>query len=239
MTGQICDTHRLGMVDYQVAWQLQKQLAAARGRDALTDQLLLLEHPHTYTLGSAGCLDHLLMDEAERAARGVAVYHVDRGGDITYHGPGQLVGYPILRLAVGPGTLRTGVVDYIRQLEAVLIQALATFGVTGQRLPGYTGVWVNWDGVLHKIAAIGVKVTARGVTMHGFALNVNPDMAYFAGIIPCGIDGKPVISLAQVYDGPLAMEQVMDAVETAFGDVLARSLRPGDPALLNALTAQP
>ncbi len=215
----IWQSYHLGVVDYQAAWQLQKDLAQARGQNLRPDTLLLLSHPHTYTLGSSGKYENLLFDEAERAARGISVYEVDRGGDITYHGPGQLVGYPIIQLDVKNQGVRIGVVDYIRELEAVLMRALEDFGVQGERLPDFTGVWVMWQGVLHKIAAIGVKVTVRGVTRHGFALNINTDMSYFKGIIPCGIDDKPVISLAELVGGPVDENEVIEAVENAFAEI--------------------
>jgi lipoate-protein ligase B len=206
----------LDLVDYQAAWALQKDLAAARGQDLLPDTLLLLQHPHTYTLGSSGKRDHLLMSEAELQRHNVTVLDVDRGGDITYHGPGQLVGYPILKLPTNDERMKIRVVDYIRQLEAVILTAIREFGVEGQRLKGYTGVWVDVEGTLHKMAAIGVKVNARGITMHGFALNVNTDMNFFAGIIPCGIDDKPVISLQQLLGQPVDLSQVIAAVDRGF-----------------------
>ncbi|PJF40293.1 MAG: lipoyl(octanoyl) transferase, partial [Phototrophicales bacterium] len=190
-----CSVHWAGCVAYETAWQWQKILAMQRAQDQCLDTLLLLEHPHTYTLGSAGKLEHLLMSEPERIQKGVSVFHVDRGGDITYHGPGQLVGYPILQLETNPKTLRADVVAYIRQLEEVIIESLQYFDIHGVRYPPYTGVWVSYNEVLHKIAAIGVKVNVKRITQHGFALNVHPDMQYFKGIIPCGIDDKPVISM--------------------------------------------
>ena len=215
----IWHSYHLGIVDYQKAWQLQKDLAYQRGQNLCPDTLLLLSHPHTYTLGSSGKYENLLFDDEARANRGISVYEVDRGGDITYHGPGQLVGYPIIQLDINQHGVRIGVVDYVRQLEAVLIQALADFGVLGERLTNFTGVWVQWQGVLHKIAAIGVKVTVRGVTRHGFALNINTDMDYFAGIVPCGINDKPVISLAEILGGVVDEEAVMLAVENAFAEI--------------------
>lgn len=225
-------SYHLGIVDYQEAWQLQKDLAQARGQNLRPDTLLLLSHPHTYTLGSSGKYENLLFDEAERAERGISVYEVDRGGDITYHGPGQLVGYPIIQLNVKDEGVRIGVVDYIRELEAVLIRALEDFGVHGERLPDFTGVWVMWQGVLHKIAAIGVKVTVRGVTRHGFALNINTDMSYFKGIIPCGIDDKPVVSLAELLGGPVDESEVIESVENAFVEIFDVEIQHPHDALI-------
>jgi lipoyl(octanoyl) transferase len=212
-----CEVYRLGQMDYTEAWALQKSRAAARARDECPDALLLLEHPHTYTLGSSGRLENLLMDEAERTRRGVSVYHVDRGGDITYHGPGQLVGYPILRLPNSGGKRSIDVVAYVRQLETMLIEALAAFDIFGERLAGYTGAWVDVNGTLSKVAAIGVKVTAQRITQHGFALNINTDLNYFRGIIPCGIPDKPVTSMAEILGRPVDFAEVMDAVEISFG----------------------
>ena len=214
MTG--CEVLRLGNSAYTDAWALQKSMAEERANHLRPDTLLLLEHPHTYTLGSSGKLEHLLMDEAERLRRGVSVYQVDRGGDITYHGPGQLVGYPIMQLAVSDQKRSLDVGAYVRQLETMLIEVLAGFGISGEPLAGYTGVWVNLGGILSKIAAIGVKVTAQRITQHGFALNVNTDLDYFRGIIPCGIPDKPVTSMAQVLGHPVDMLAVMDAVENTF-----------------------
>jgi lipoyl(octanoyl) transferase len=223
---QNCDVFRLGCVSYTDAWLLQKSLARMRGGDGCHDALLLLEHPHTYTLGSSGKLAHLLFDETELAARGITVHQVDRGGDITYHGPGQLVGYPITRLESHQNDLRADVVAYVRQLEEVLIQALALFGIEGERLPGYTGVWVQVGSRWEKIAAIGVKVTVHRVTYHGFALNVNTDLSYFQGIIPCGIPDKRVTGMKALLGHPVQMEIVTDAVIRAFGDVFQCRLQP-------------
>lgn len=215
---KLLEVFRLGTVAYTDAWAMQKSMAQERAHQQRPDALLLLEHPHTYTLGSSGKLENLLMDETERTRRGVSVYHVDRGGDITYHGPGQLVGYPIVQLPDSdPSPKRSlDVVAYVRQLETMLIEALAEFGIVGERLAGYTGVWVEVDGVLSKIAAIGVKVTAHRVTQHGFALNANTDLDYFRGIIPCGIDDKPVTRIAEILGYPVDFSMVMDAVEKAF-----------------------
>jgi lipoyl(octanoyl) transferase len=176
-----------GTVPYATAWAWQRELVARRQRDEGRDTLLLLEHPRVYTLGRRADRDHILLSDTELERRGIEVLDVDRGGDVTYHGPGQLVGYPILRLA---GV--HGVVDYVRALEWVLIRALAAFGVEGRRSEGFTGVWVG-DA---KIAAIGVRVASGGVTSHGFALNVDCDLDDFGGIVPCGISDRGVCSLA-------------------------------------------
>lgn len=212
------EIRRLGLVPYEEAWALQKSLAAARSKNEIPDTLLLLQHPHTYTLGSSGKRENLLWSEEECQKKGISIFKVDRGGDITYHGPGQLVGYPILQL--GRDSLRADVIQYIRTLEEVLITTLAVFGVKGERLTGFTGVWVNVNGELAKIAAIGVKVTARAITQHGFALNINTDMAYFQGIIPCGIDDRPVTSLQQICSAVQDFEAVTDEVSRVFERVM-------------------
>lgn len=232
-----CTVRRLGLVDYAEAWELQKRLVADRADGHCGDTLLLLEHPHTYTLGRSGKIEHLLMSEAERQARGVSVHWVDRGGDITYHGPGQLVGYPIIAVVshtvhgVESSTQRdripqTDYVRYLRDIEEVLIRALAAFGVRGERAPGYTGVWVGEE----KIAAIGVKVNARGISSHGFALNVCTDLSYFAGIIPCGIQCRGVTSLDRLLGRPVTINEVAEAVVASFGEVFGFEMRASPSA---------
>lgn len=175
----------LGTVDYAVAWSWQRELFLARLEEERPDTLMLLEHPHTYTLGRRATSEDLVYSDAERAHRGIALYEVDRGGRATYHGPGQLVGYPILALGE-----RYDVVAYLRRLERVLIDTVADLGVEARRDPDNTGVWVGSN----KIGAIGVKIT-RGITMHGFALNVATDLQMFAGIVPCGIQDRWVTSI--------------------------------------------
>jgi len=205
---------RLGRVSYLEAWELQRTLVAARQRRAGRDALLLLEHPPVYTLGKRADRTNVLFDADQLARRGIEVVEVDRGGDVTYHGPGQLVGYPILALA---GV--RGVVDYVRALEDVLLRALSALGVTAGRVPGYTGVWVGEE----KIAAIGVRVASGGVTSHGFALNVTPDLTDFTGIVPCGIPDRGVCSLASLgVDADL--EAVAALVTAAFAEVFAATL---------------
>jgi len=218
-------THWLGQVDYQQAWDKQKGMVVARHQDPdLPDELLLLEHPPTYTLGRSGKLENLLLDEAARAAEGLAVYHVDRGGDITYHGPGQLVGYPIFNLKrlhqATYGWSRPDLHRYLRDIEEVLIQTLSHFGVIGWRYPGYTGVWVTVAGEPLKLAAIGIKVSSRGISSHGFALNVNPDMGHFAGIIPCGISDHGVTSLSAILNRELTINELIPPVRKAFETLL-------------------
>ena len=219
---QTCHVLCLGVVPYQQAWDLQAQLAGQIATGELPPTLLLLEHPHTYTFGRRGQSANLLWGQAELKQRGVQVYWVDRGGDVTYHGPGQLVGYPLIPLkpVVMASSGQSGAtilpqadyVGYIRQLEQVLIQALHQFDLPAERIKHLTGVWVKRS----KIAAIGVKVDAHGVTRHGFALNVAPDMSYWQGIIGCGLAGFTVTSMAELLPAPPPMEQVKQAVISAF-----------------------
>jgi lipoate-protein ligase B len=247
----VCEVFRLGQVPYMQAWRLQDRLALAIAAQERPPALLLLEHPHTYTFGRRGHAENLLWDEAELNRRGVEVQWVDRGGDITYHGPGQLVGYPLLHLAsassqADPGRAgepripRVDHVGYVRRLEETLIQALALLGVTGRQVEGRAGVWVQPQAASHrmgfspesfqppaKIAAVGVKVDARGVTRHGFALNVNPGMSYWEGIIGCGLKDAPAASLKDFFDTPPGMGRVMDEVTAAFGTVFGFEMVDG------------
>lgn len=195
---------------YGPAWDYQRELARARRDGIAGDTLLLLEHPHTFTLGRRGKQEHILVGPSELAALGVEVHEIDRGGEVTYHGPGQLVGYPIVKLDRWGRDIR----QYMRNLEEVLIRAIATFGVRGRRIDGLTGVWVGDE----KIAAIGVRV-AFWVTTHGFALNVDPDLGFFQRIVPCGIADLGVTSLQRLLGNPPPMREVEDAVIDAFGAV--------------------
>ncbi len=183
-----CEVRDLGRIGYGEAFALQRGLVERRKAGLIPDQLLLLEHPHTITLGRNGHMENLLAsDEALRSA-GIAFHETDRGGDITYHGPGQVVGYPIVDLK----EWKRDVGAFVRAIEEVMIRALSDFNIAALRVPGCTGVWV--DG--RKIGAIGVHLS-RWVSSHGFALNVNPGMGYFEYIVPCGLR-KPVTSMAQL-----------------------------------------
>ncbi len=247
MIGQ-CSVHWLGVMEYEQAWRLQDRVAGEIAAGQRPPTLLLLEHPHTYTFGRRGHPENLLWDAAELERRGVSVHWVDRGGDVTYHGPGQLVGYPLLPLAPGglnanpggdpggePHLPQADYIGYLRRLEETLIAALWRFGIPAQQIDGLTGVWVqsgskNQQSKINnqkskiinhqsKIAAIGVKVDARGVTRHGFALNVAPNMAYWEGIIGCGLKDTAVASLAGLLDPPPTMAQARREVIAAFGEV--------------------
>lgn len=236
-----CEVRSLGIVPYNDAWQLQKDLAAQRALNQIPDTLLLLEHPHTYTLGRSGHAENLLLKEEEWARRGITVEWVDRGGDITYHGPGQLVGYPILKLGdaiTADGRIPQGdYVGYIRKLEEMLIRTVAQFGIVSGQMKGITGVWVQPDAASRcphcppsaklapsKIAAIGVKVDARGISQHGFALNVHPDMSYFDDIIACGLRDHAVISMADLMMDSPDFQHVKDEVVRQFGSVFQHSM---------------
>lgn len=202
-----------GTVAYATAWDWQRSLTARRAAEQIGDTLLLLEHPRVYTAGRRADPANLVYDDAERTRRGIELFEVDRGGDFTYHGPGQLVGYPILRLA-GPF-----VVDYVRALEDVLIHVAAGYGLDAERVAGMTGVWVGDT----KLAAIGVRVSAGYVTSHGFALNVAPDLTDFEGIVPCGIADRGVASLASL-GVDTTVDEAADRVRRAVVEVLGCTL---------------
>ena len=221
---EACEVWHLGRVPYSDALTLQNRAVEARSRDAIPDQLLLLEHPHTYTLGSSGHDEYLLMPPEELQRRGVEVFNADRGGDITYHGPGQIVGYPIVRLGRDVGGVRAGVVDYLRKVEQVVIDTLAAYGIAGKRIPGLAGVWVDAPEGEAKICAVGVHVNVRAVTKHGFALNVNTDLSYFEGIVPCGIADKGVTSMAQMLGQPVDAGAVASEIVAQFGAVFDRTM---------------
>ncbi len=182
-----CELRDLGRVGYAEAFALQQDLVARRKEDAVPDQLLIVEHPHVITMGRNGRPENLLAPPEALARAGIAFHHTDRGGDVTYHGPGQVVGYPILDLR----EWKRDVVAYVRAIEEVIIRALAGFGLRAGRERGMTGVWVEG----RKIAAIGVHIS-RWITSHGFALNVDADLSYFQYIVPCGLS-KPVTSMRQ------------------------------------------
>ena len=241
----------LGLIEYERAWKLQDEYAAQIAEGARPPTLLLLEHPHTFTFGRRGNAENLLWPPEELMRRGVGVHWVDRGGDVTYHGPGQLVGYPLIPLgSIGVQSLPTlhrsletsdsapgripdaDYVGYVRKLEKTLIIALARLGLVAGQQSGLTGVWVQADVYSRctrcrpedrqkpaKVAAIGVKVDAKGVTRHGFALNVAPDMEYFDGIVACGLADHPVVALSDLLAPVPPMERVKAEVASAFRDV--------------------
>jgi lipoate-protein ligase B len=248
----ICKVFRFGVIEYQKAWHLQNQLAAAIAAGEQSPTLLLLEHSHVYTFGSRGQQEHLLWEQARLQEQRVDVHWVDRGGDVTYHGPGQLVGYPLIPLGQvnrDPDSGKSRIpqadyVGYLRKLEAVLISALAELGIPAGQISGQTGVWVQPDVAsrcLHcppelkqapsKIASIGVKVDAHGISRHGFALNVAPDMSYWRGIIACGLENQNQISLENLLDPAPGMERVIDKVIGAFGAIFGFEMQMNEGVL--------
>ncbi|MBN8864211.1 MAG: lipoyl(octanoyl) transferase LipB [Sphingobacteriales bacterium] len=235
----------LGQIAYKDAWDYQEKLlsenVAIKGRlrkaaeegeptDGLqtTHHLLFVEHPPVYTLGKSGDPAHVLLSEENLAARGIEYFQTNRGGDITYHGPGQLVGYPILDLE----HFYTDIGRYLRNVEEVVIRTLADYGLKGERSAGETGVWLDPDklGKARKICAIGVR-SSRWVTMHGFALNVNTDMDYFSFIIPCGIVGKQVTSLEKELGHAVDAEEVKQKVRHYFEEIFEAELVEADRSL--------
>lgn len=233
--------HWLGRVPYRRAWELQDRLAKQIGEGKRSPTLLLLEHPHTFSLGRQGHLENLLWSEPELSNRGVELIWSDRGGDITYHGPGQLVGYPIIPLGAVDRKAHLPTADYVgylRRLEDTIIRVLAAFGLVSGQIAGKTGVWVQPDVASRcrhcppsarkkpsKIASIGVKVDVNGVSRHGFALNVVPDMSYWDGIVACGLADAPAISLGQLIEPAPRMETVCKGLIDAFGQVFEADMR--------------
>jgi len=203
------EVRRLGTVGYQAALDLQMQLVEERKQGRIPDQLLLLEHPPVITLGARNrnTRSNVLESAETLAQRGVGLFETGRGGDVTYHGPGQLVGYPIIELPPA----RHDVHRYVRDLEELLIQAVSDFGISATRIPGLTGIWVGDN----KLAAIGVRIS-RWVTSHGFALNVSTDLSNFGLIVPCGITDKGVTSMERLMNRTVPMAEVADAVVTRF-----------------------
>ena len=200
----------LGLVDYSDGLRLQGERVAARKAGLIPDTLLLLEHPHVYTLGRNAKKDNILLSTEQLAARGVQIFEIDRGGDVTYHGPGQLVGYPILDLAQH----RRDIAWYMRSLEEVFIAVASEYEIQAGRLGGAPGVWVGND----KLVALGVHIS-RWVTSHGFAFNVNTDLRYFEWIVPCGLRDKGVTSLQKLLGRRVEMEEVAEKVVRHFGRV--------------------
>ena len=231
----------LGLIECERAWKLQDEYASEIAAGSRPPTLLLLEHPHVYTFGRKGHAKNLLWGEEKLKEKGIAIHWVDRGGDVTYHGPGQLVGYQLFSLGKINKENRlpdADYVGYVRQLEKTLIVALARLGIAAGQRSGLTGVWIHADVYSRcprcrpedrakpaKIAAIGVKVDVNGVSRHGFALNVNPDMEYFDGIIACGLAGEPVVSLADLLTDPPSMEKVKQEITAAFGEIFGYEMK--------------
>ncbi len=213
---QVCETSFLGLTPYDQSLALQESLVERRKRDEIPDQFLLLEHPHVITLGRAANRANVLIDDAARVQLGVELFDTGRGGDVTYHGPGQLVGYPIIKLLPGHQDVRR----YVRNIQEVLVRAARDFGVEVEPRDGdYIGVWVGDE----KLAAIGIRIS-RWVTMHGFAFNVATDLNYFRLIVPCGIRGHGVTSLQKLSGHPVEMNAVAESVTRHFGEVFNRRM---------------
>ena len=206
----------LGLIPCAEALALQADLVERRRTGEIPDQLLLLQHPHVITLGTASSRSHVLADEARRRDLGIDLIDVGRGGDVTYHGPGQLVGYPILDLKPD----RKDVHRYLRDLEAVLVHTLAQMGIRGEPVPDLTGVWVEG----RKIGAIGVRVSSGWITSHGFALNVSNDLSYFDTIVPCGIQDVSVTSVSQELGRPVGVADIVGVVSEGFSKIFGRSI---------------
>jgi len=213
----------LGRLDYATALGLQQQVCALRKQEQIGDVLLLVEHPPVLTLGRNAHRAHVVAGDDLLARRGISLFETNRGGDVTYHGPGQLVGYPILHLRGFTPPL--GIIDYLRKLEEVLIRACADYGVLTQRVAGRAGVWTIPGGAVpeKKIAALGVHI-ARGVTTHGFALNVSPDLHDFDLIVPCGIPDRGVTSMEEEVDPAPSLEEMANSVARHFGRVFGRQM---------------
>ena len=202
-----CQIIRLGTVEYHRAWELQVELAAKVHDGAQPNTLLLLEHSPVYTKGRLSKPEHILLSDEELRQKGIGVYEADRGGQVTFHGPGQLVAYPVVDLREWGGPVK-----YVRTLERIIVDSLADFKITAETIDGITGVWV--DGA--KIAAIGVKIS-RGVAYHGFAINVTTDLSYYSHIVPCGIADRPVTSMAKVLGEDVDMGMAQYSLAYQFG----------------------
>ena len=230
------ELRNLGLVDYKAAWDYQENLfeqivsikqenKKRNTRLAKPNYLIFCEHPHVYTIGKSGKESNLLINEEALKSRGAALYKINRGGDITYHGPGQLVGYPILDL----DNFNLSIKNYIYKLEEAMIRSLNTFGINSTRIDGATGVWLDAKHPLkaRKIGAIGVRISQM-VSMHGFALNVNTDLSYFNNIIPCGIQGKSVTSLQNELGRQIAMNEVHNIVLKEFEEVFNNKIKKSE-----------
>ena len=228
-THPICQVTHLGNLEYRRAWDQQLRVAAGVRSGRIPNTLLLLEHPSVYTRGRLGDPSDILLSPQELEARGISVCETDRGGQVTYHGPGQLVAYPVVDLRDWGGPLK-----YVRTLEQVIIQTLSDLEIEAHVLEGLTGVWVK-DA---KIAAIGVKIS-RGVAFHGLSINVNTDLSYYDHIIPCGIEDKPVTSMAQNLGKPVDEELVRYSLAYRFGRGMGFTMVEADAAAVIETLAAP
>jgi len=218
-----CSVIDLGLMGYAEACQLQKRLVAARKAGSIEDVLLFCEHPHVITLGRSGNRSNLLAGDSILRQKGIEYFETSRGGDITYHGPGQVVGYPILNL----GAIKRDVVWYVRSLEEVMIRATADFEIAAQREAGKTGIWVGEGAAAEKLGAIGVHIS-RWVTSHGFAYNVATDLRYFDLIVPCGIAERKATSLEKLLGRCVSLNEVKPRLATHFGEIFSLVMGPAD-----------
>ena len=222
----LCQVFRMGTLEYRRAWDFQVMLAAAVYAGEQPNTLLLLEHPPVYTRGRLSRPEHILLEPEELQKLGIGVFDTDRGGQVTYHGPGQLVGYPVVDLRNWGGPLK-----YVRTLERIIVSTLADFDVSAGTVDGITGVWAE-DA---KVAAIGVKIS-RGIAYHGFAINVNTDLSYYDHIVPCGIEDRAVTSMAELQGGEIDREMVDYSLAYQFGKGMGFHMVEADPA--EVFTAQ-
>ncbi len=220
--------HKEGLIEYKTAWELQKsiftnnfEIKAGRLKGNTSSHLFLLEHPHVYTLGNSGDKNNLLLSNELLKIKGASFYKVERGGDITYHGPGQLVGYPVFDL----DKLGLSIKDFVYNIEEMLIRTVAHYDIVAGRLDGATGVWLepHHPNRARKIAAIGMKISKK-VSMHGFALNINTNLDYFSYIIPCGIEDKGVTSMEKELGKEISMEDVINILVDKFEEVFGIKL---------------
>jgi lipoyl(octanoyl) transferase len=218
-----------GQVPYGAAYAAMHDLAERRAAGEVPDTLILLEHPPVFTAGKRWDPGHLLFDETSLSRMGAELHHVDRGGSVTFHGPGQLVGYPIVHLGPEPD-----VIAYLRNVEEVIIRACADLGVSAERSEGYTGVWAG----KRKLCAIGVRVQ-RDVTLHGFALNCATDLAWFGAIVPCGIADRGITTLTELTGRTITVEETLPVVARRFEDVFGTTLEPAPRELVAAFASQP
>ena len=216
---KICLVYDLGLVDYHKGLLLQERLLNSRKCGAISDVLLLLQHPSVFTMGRSGIVENIIVPEETLVKEGIPVFHTNRGGDITYHGPGQLVGYPILNLGEDGLTVH----QYVWDLEEIVIRTLADFGIGGQRISGRRGVWVGRQ----KICALGLRIS-REVSMHGFALNVNTNLKYFTYIIPCGITGVSITSVSKLLGHEVEIGGIQENLLRHFSQVFRLTLEYGE-----------
>ena len=217
---KICQIIDLGLIGYAEAYALQQRVVGARKAEVIEDVLLLCEHPHVITQGRNGKREHLLVSEHVLRQKGVEFYETSRGGDITYHGPGQMVGYPLLNL----GAIRRDVVWYVRTLEEAMIRATAEFGIAAERVAGKTGIWVRAGNTEEKLAAIGVHIS-RWITSHGFAYNVSTDLRNFDLIVPCGIADRKATSLEKLLGRSVEPKEVAPKIAKHLGELLGLEMK--------------